>query len=132
MPLIRHLREAGTGGEYMSAVTLITLGLATVFDPHAQSSLVLFLLSLKFPGLWLTLVFLLGAVHLIALSVWPRFWWIVVRKFCSVCGLIPWLVITWQVHRAGNIGATIWLGQIVLYLALAITRPKWTYVVPAP
>jgi len=130
MPLARHLREAGTGGEYMSAVTLILLGLAAVLH-LSPSSIVLYLLSLKFPGLWLGLVFLIGAIHLIALSFWPYFHWVVIRKVCSLCGVIPWLVITWQVFQAGNAGATIWIGQITVFLLMAIFRPLRTYVAPA-
>jgi hypothetical protein len=127
MPLVRHLREAGTGGEYMSAVTLILLGSARILDPNARSSLVLYLLSLRFPGLWLSLVFLIGAVHLIALCLRPTFRRIVVRKACSVVGQVIFLGLTIQVILSGNIGAVIWLGQIVVYLTFAIQRPRITY-----
>ena len=130
MPLIRQLREAGTGGEFLSAVTLILLGCAHLLDPNTTSSLVLYLLSLKFPGLWLGLVLLLGVVHLIALCLRPTLRWIVVRKWCSVVGLVVFLGLTAQVAMAGNIGATIWLGQIALYLAFAILRPRHSYLVP--
>ena len=127
MPLIRQLREAGTGGEFLSAITLILLGGAHILDPQTTSSLVLYLLSLKFPGLWLSVVFLLGAIHLIALCLRSTLRWIVIRKACSVVGLVVYLGLASQVAMAGNIGATIWLGQIALYLSFAIQRPRHTY-----
>jgi hypothetical protein len=125
-PLRVNLREGSTGVEFFSAVTLILLALATVLDPRTQSSIVVLLLSLSFPGVWLALVFAVGVLHLIALAHWAVVPWIVIRKVCSALGLAIYASLVVDLTQRGQLGGTIWLGTIMLLLIVAILRRRYS------
>lgn len=122
-----RVREGSSGIEIFSAVTLLLLALAKVFDPAPTGSVVVLLLSLQFPGLWLSLVFILGVVHLYALMEYSVMPWIAVRKVCSSVGLAVYVGIIADVLTVRpNVGALIWLGLIVMFLIVAILRRIYT------
>jgi hypothetical protein len=121
-PIVANLREASTGGEFIGAVTLMLLAVAKVADPSTQSSIVLFLLTLKFPGLWFSLLFLLGGTHLFCLFFPYRRPWLIWRKVCSIVGGVLYLELTWEVYKAGSHTGVIWLGLPTVLLAVAVAR----------
>lgn len=121
-----NVREGSTGIEIFSAVTLLLLALAKLFDLNTQASIVVLLLSGQFPGLWLSLIFILGLLHLFALTRWSIMPWIAIRKFCSAVGLAVYVGLIWDVFQVRpNVGAVIWLGLIVVFLVVAIARRNY-------
>lgn len=118
-----NMREGSAGFEVFSAVTLMLLALASVLDQHATTSLVVVLLSLSYPGIWLGLIFVMGVLHLFALTRWSVMPWIAIRKVCSVVGMAIYCGLIADVLRVRpNVGAVIWLGTIVVFLSVAIFR----------
>jgi hypothetical protein len=121
-----NIREGSAGFEFFSAVTLLLLAGASAIDPHPSASVVVLLLSLSFPGMWLSLVFLLGCVHLFALTRWAVMPWIAIRKACSAIGVAIYCgLMTDVLHARPNVGAAIWLGTIVVFLSVAILRRNY-------
>lgn len=123
--LLANLREASTGGEFLSALTFIGLAVAQFTSTPANTSFLVLLFGAKFALPVIVALLLLAFAHLVCLMLDARMPMVAFRKLLSFGGMLIWGSLTTDLVRRGQYGGMIIFFGLALLLWIAVWRGRY-------
>lgn len=122
---LENLRQFSGGGEWLSAFTLLGLGVAQFTTTPATSSLLVLLLGERFPGVFAVGLIVLAIVHLVCFALPSVLPMIGIRKVLSLGGLVIWASVVYDLVVRGQIGGALVFAGLAVLLWIAVWRGRY-------